>query len=106
MRNVCVRFLTHVDTRNAHHPIFTNLQIPLSEISKEVVAIARAFVHLQSARHSADYDHSLMLDKPQVEKLIDLAQSTLLAIADLDRTDDVHYAFLVALYAERTTTNR
>lgn len=45
-------------------------------------------------------DHSLVLSKVQAQRLVLLARSTLVAITALDRTDDSHYAFLVALYAE------
>ena len=71
-----------------------------SPLEVELVTIAEAFVELQEARHSADYDTTEVFSRPDVLSTIDLVDQAFAAWKAVKDTPNAN-AFLAALLLNR-----
>jgi len=68
MKQVCVS-VTRPDTGSKFE--YVKLLAAKAAVSQDVVDIAQAFIDLQQARHSADYDHAAPFSKSMALALVD-----------------------------------
>lgn len=69
-------------------------------IPPQLVQVGRAFIHLQQARHEADYDLRRAFTRSEAQHFVSMARNAFLAWAQVRKTDAAR-VFLVVLIAIR-----